>query len=478
MSCSTLARNRNTTVVRWAAAGFALLAGGLVVWSYLAPWGFSALFGLDHSLPTLFAARLLGGRPPSLPAWLYSAGGLVLVGGQWACYGLALWRSRRPSGHPMSLELLILPLVIGMAYVCVPPLFSTDVGTYALQARVWTVFGQNPYTTAPLPLDPSFLFRPWTRAFVYGPVSLLTTAGVVRVAGPDLFAEIVGLKVLGLVLHLASTYTVFRIAARVRPGSEQFALVCYGWNPLVLLEMVGSAHNDGLMVLFMLLALWCYVLGSRWRWAGWALVMMAVLVKYAALPFALFYLTAWLREQHDERGLAGMGATLSLGGVLAGGMLLGVASVLPPGSLLGLWHGLGEESSFVRLSVGWFLPIKASWAFLKSVCTPSAQIYSQGARLVGIVAQVFGCALILGQAGWLYRENGGVAGLLRAWGIFILLTLAVLSPSIFPWYFCWLLAPLAAVEESKPQDLRRLLVATLILCGIMMGLYFIPVRLE
>jgi hypothetical protein len=65
------------------------------------------------------------------------------------------------------------------------------------------------------------------------------------------------------VAHLAGAGLVFSIALRLgarRPMARASAYL-YLWNPMLLWEMIGNAHNDGVMMLLGLGAAWLFVAG-------------------------------------------------------------------------------------------------------------------------------------------------------------------------------------------------------------------------
>src|SRR3954454_12750582 len=75
------------------------------------------------------------------------------------------------------------------------------------------------------------------------------------------------------------------------------AFTLFAWNPLMLFDGPGNAHNDVLMVTLLLLGVVPLALGLRNRnWlAGTFFVGMSALIKYTTGIVGLFYIVPWAR---------------------------------------------------------------------------------------------------------------------------------------------------------------------------------------
>ena len=114
--------------------------------------------------------------------------------------------------------------------------------------------------------------------------------------------------------------------------------VCYAWNPLVLLEVVGNAHND---VLVALCAALLVAAGLRRSWVAAAVAAAcAVMVK----PFAVLLVPAMARQIIRE-GRGGIPWRL-LATTAAVGSAAGLALSLP------LWAGAGLVSNVLDNPAG------------------------------------------------------------------------------------------------------------------------------
>jgi hypothetical protein len=162
------------------------------------------------------------------------------------------------------------PFVIGssavyqVVLVGMPGVLSQDVFGYMAYGRLAAVYGLNPYVWPPSAIDKdpvvSWVAEVWrTYACPYGPLWLDVQTGLASVLGS--FAPVqqaVAYRVVASVLLLACLALLWDVMAHMRRLDRQErlrALAALAWNPLVLLEVVGSAHNDALMAAFSLLAL-------------------------------------------------------------------------------------------------------------------------------------------------------------------------------------------------------------------------------
>ena len=79
------------------------------------------------------------------------------------------------------------------------------------------------------------------------------------------------------------------------------AAAFYLWNPLVLTQTVGDAHNDGVALMWLLAGIW--LLQRHDDITGAAAGAMSVLVKYVTAPVMLLFAVVRLREAGPRRAL-------------------------------------------------------------------------------------------------------------------------------------------------------------------------------
>ena len=72
-----------------------------------------------------------------------------------------------------------------------------------------------------------------------------------------------------------------------------------------LKEFGGNGHNDAVMIAVMLLAVACYVSGSRWL--GIVALTVSFLIKMTSVLLVPYYAMAWARSQKDWLRFVGIG---------------------------------------------------------------------------------------------------------------------------------------------------------------------------
>ena len=190
-------------------------------------------------------------------------------------------------------------LVLLLAATAIPPFLSDDLYDNLARGRVEAVHGANPYSMPPaqFPEDPFTAEANWTSyGNPYGPISSAAQAGVCLIAGDNVWVGAYLFKALCALLHLGAAWCIYRAAARVRPSTAATAYFLYLWNPWILLETAGHAHNDALMV-FALAASLVALADGRVAAATFRFGL-AVLTKHSiALIGPLLMALAWRTRQ-------------------------------------------------------------------------------------------------------------------------------------------------------------------------------------
>jgi len=310
-----------------------------------------------------------------------------------------------------------------------PPLFSTDMFSYQIYARMGALHGVNPYLAGPHALsgDPlySLVGFKWTATpTVYGP---LFTVLSYAFASLSVAWSVWAYKSLAAGASLLMLALVWKVARR-REVNPVRAVALVGLNPLLVLYGVGGGHNDLLMLLLVVGGIYL-VVGGRRASGGAALVGAAAIKLAGGLPLA------FAAAAHDPQG------SRPWRRVLAGGSAAGAAVALVGLGVFG--HGmlrLPRTVEQVQSDGGWHsLP-----GFVVKGLHLGAFHNSISIGL-GLVCLLICLALLRrvwqGRLDWL-RGAGWAA-------VAVLLT----ASSLLPWYVVWLL-PLAAL--GRDRRLRRL----------------------
>jgi alpha-1,6-mannosyltransferase len=313
---------------------FTLLALALFG-GYLLFWGWFPLRPYFNTLP-LQDVRSLA---PSLLAGL--GYGLLLL----ALFGL-YWLAFRLVDQGRAVPSLI--FLLGTAVLFAIPLLQTypinanDLFRYVIRGRLTSIYGENPYDTPPDAIadDPFLpLAGEWEDATSpYGPLWELLAGGITGVTQDNLLAGLLSFKLVGLLAHLACGWLIWRLLAHAGPNRQRSTTLLWLWNPALLLMFVVDAHNDVLMMVGQLVAVWFWR-QKRPSLTLFFLLLAALIKPIALLPIPFFALAIW-------RELDSSAARLRLvaWGVLWGGTAV-FLSFLPFGSPADLALRLLREAS-------------------------------------------------------------------------------------------------------------------------------------
>jgi alpha-1,6-mannosyltransferase len=372
------------------------------------------------TFPTLMVPARLGGFPgwlrgplsDLLPFFLFPAdfGYLLLV--MTFCYLVALaCGSAIPTRWGITaVGGLHLILFLG------PPLVSSDAFGYLDWARMGVLYGLNPYATesGAVVSDPVYGFVRWqSLTSPYGPVFTLGSYVLVPLGLPGSFWA---LKLIVILSSLGCAALIWRCAQALgRPPLP--GVLLYGLNPAILVYAVGGFHNDVIMMLAVLAAVYLMVT-ARERGAV-ALGVMAIAIKSSAalvMPFLVL-------GSHDRRRSLG----IALGTGLA---VMAVALAAFGGQAFDFINVLGTQQ---RLNSGSSVPAQLG-AWLGWEGSPTA---------VRIVASVIGVAAVIH---FLDRARRGADWIASAgWAT---LSVMVASSWLLAWYIVWLV-PLASLAGSR-----------------------------
>ena len=237
---------------------------------------------------------------PSLGQGLLYALGLLLL------YWLYLQASRQP---PRLWVILATAVLFALPLLVTFPFNATDVYRYFIRGRVSSIYGENPFTEPPSTFtqDPFWqLAGEWANeTSPYGPIWEMTATAVTALTQNYLYIALILFKLIGLLTHLLIALLIWHLLAGRETAVRRRAVLLWAWNPALLLTFVVDAHNDGLMLLWLLLGYWLAQFGLR-RWSlpvrlalSFTILCLAPLTKpigLLALPFFFLAFWRWLGE--------------------------------------------------------------------------------------------------------------------------------------------------------------------------------------
>jgi len=259
-------------------------------------------------------------------------------------------------------------------------------------------------------------------------------------------------RALALGATLGSVWFVYRLMQRVRPSKTAYAVAFIGLNPVVLFHTAGGGHVDAFVMLAIAAAI--YFVATDRPYPATAMLTLGTLVKVSAavpLLLLLIYLAARAEPARRTRTLAGH---------------LGLAAGIAAFAALPFMQSTNPTLGMVQIvqHASWIAPPELLERILeaagKLVAGPTGgQVGIVLARLGMYAALLTGVFMVARQVA--RKAPGlGVDYLAGSWG-WALLVMMLFSPSLFPWYFCWVL-PVAWALPKVPR--RTLEIAFLALC--------------
>jgi hypothetical protein len=314
----------------------------------------------------------------------------------------------------------------GTALVFTYPASAIDVFIYAARSRLFTEYGENPLIAHPndfLASDPYMRFasQEWgSHGSPYGPLWNLIAAPATLIGGSSITTALFMFKAIAVIFWLGCGALIWRITERLRPGDGIAAAILFLWNPIVLWEGIANAHNDLVMMFFILAAAWAYVAE---RDEGIVpLLVIAVLVKYAALVLLPIAAIAALRRQPNRDRmlrLIGWWAIWSIG--------LAFVSLAPFFDVGAIRTSIDDQTSLLLTSPGSLI-----YDELRTAGHP-ASIYDtirQGGQIVAVI----GIGIMILLTLWKPRHQ------FRFQHEAMLILLLAGTPALRPWYAIWIVA--------------------------------------
>ncbi|OGH15225.1 MAG: hypothetical protein A2860_03640 [Candidatus Levybacteria bacterium RIFCSPHIGHO2_01_FULL_37_33] len=170
--------------------------------------------------------------------------------------------------------------------------FSYDLFNYIFDAKIITHYGQNPYLHKALdfPTDPMLNFMRWThRTYPYGPSWLILTVPLSFIGFNFFLPTFFLFKFLSSLSFLGTAYFISKILKKISPKNELYGLTLFVFNPLIIIEVLVSSHNDLPMIFFAVLSL--HLLINKKYFTSVLSLLFSIGIKFATfflLPIFLY----------------------------------------------------------------------------------------------------------------------------------------------------------------------------------------------
>lgn len=181
--------------------------------------------------------------------------------------------------------------------------FSKDIFNYIFDAKILAIYHNNPYFHSALdfPKDPMLTFLEWIqRRYPYGPLWLGLTAPLVFLSKGILIPTFFLFKTLTTLFYIGTAFVIEKISKHISPKTELFSLVFFAFNPLVIIEVLVSAHNDMAMIFFAIVGV--YLLFAQKIKLAIIFIISSFLVKTPTLAIivpSILFIVGRVRNKLD-----------------------------------------------------------------------------------------------------------------------------------------------------------------------------------
>ena len=229
--------------------------------------------------PTLFSTReyLLHHGLNSVVTVLFLLIALVAIGAY--LYSLKLQISIRKT----IIFAVIFQVIMFFSY----PVLSTDIFSYLSTQRVATEYNQNIWKVKPasFPDDKFGKLADWKdTTSIYGGTHFSLYYLPPKLERYNLLLLITEYKLIALLFSLGTMVIAYKLLVVLKSDSIAQSLRLLFWNPLYVLEIAGSGHNDIIMIFFMLAAFY-YFRKNILFISG---ILFAIAVQVKIIPIILF----------------------------------------------------------------------------------------------------------------------------------------------------------------------------------------------
>ncbi len=345
----------------------------------------------------------------------------------------------RPSRQVMTL-LVAFPIFFSLILLFMYPIGANDLFEYIFRGHTLAHLHVNPMLTTPsaFPHDPLLPYVWWKDVTgTYGPLWELLSGSISWLVGPHLLYLLFAYKLLVTAHVWGSTALVYATLRVIRPDYAARGLFLFAWNPAVQFELIGNGHNDGVLIFWLLAAI--YLLVCRRHLLSLLALTTGVLVKFIPLLLMPLFLIALWRNNADKPVRAQIKSIVV---TLASQIALAALFFLPFGDISST---LSNLSSLLALSLTTrtdFLFSSVQRIVYQTLTNGlgsmgAYQVVSKGALFfMALVTLWYSVRLIRRGSNPLTVRDGTLQGSFEI--LFLYLSVAITF--FHPWYITWLVA--------------------------------------
>lgn len=357
------------------------------------------------------------------------------------------WSTIRLTPKPSETRGIFLwAMVFTLMLIFLFPFACQDVYYYIASGRLQSFYRVNPYLTSAHQIanwssDPFLSTTGWGfLTSMYGPLWTQVSGWIVSIAGNALWLAVLLFKLLAGLVHLLNVFLI-GLAARsfnLNPGRS---MMIYGWNPLLLFELPGHAHNEALLLTFIIMAVYSLSFG-RGILAVPGLTL-ASLVKYTPVLLIPFF-SMWLYKTRRYLALLwGFGLSTAVTFLIFSPYWEGFKTLA----------GLLRQMNFYSIKSLHFLVTSGLYGTLPQY--PKAVLFMAVSTVLNLVF----LALLLKRLKilWSTGDHISVDSIICSCVGILILYLFLANKWFQPWYLAWTIPLAALIKSPHPLALTALL---------------------
>lgn len=177
-----------------------------------------------------------------------------------------------------------------------PAMLSYDIFNYLITSKVIYLYHENPYLVMPNEIirEPSLIFTRATNKYaLYGPVWILLSAVPYFLGFKNFIVTLFLFKLFTTTFYVGTVYLIYKLSKGSLSNTIFFAI-----NPLVLIEVFVSGHND---IAMMFLALLAFYLIRRNIYLSMFSFFLSICIKFATIfLLPIYFYVAWATHQKNK----------------------------------------------------------------------------------------------------------------------------------------------------------------------------------
>lgn len=193
---------------------------------------------------------------------------------------------------------IVLGIVSSILVFSYTAAFSYDVFNYIFTAKSVVLYKQNPYSIVPLDfsgIDSMLSFMRWTHLpSAYTPFWIILTLPAYVISFGSLLLNLWFVKIIPILFFHLSVWSIGKILKKSVQESSM-AMILFGLNPLVIIEVLVGGHND---IVMLGLALLSFVLWQEKKFiTSFFILALSIATKFMTIFLLPLPFIAWSKHK-------------------------------------------------------------------------------------------------------------------------------------------------------------------------------------